>query len=79
MEKMKQKITKPKEISLRHGLVPSDLDVIYDIIDSSRIFTPKEISTAIELAKDGLKKGSSSGYHFVLVEYHGCQVSEDLV
>ena len=46
----------------------SDMERIREVVISSDFFTREEIDVAVELVKERLNKGVSSGYHFVFAE-----------
>lgn len=52
----------------RYDLRPEDPDRIRCLIQATGFFTDAEIQVAEELAQERLSKGSSSGYHFVMVD-----------
>lgn len=54
--------------SLRYELQARDPERIRHIIQATGFFTDAEIQVAEELAQERLSRGSSSGYHFVMVD-----------
>jgi ribosomal protein S18 acetylase RimI-like enzyme len=62
---MSDTFTFRSEISL------SDPQHIRAITESTGVFSPVEISIAVELAEERLAKGPASGYHFIFAEREG--------
>jgi ribosomal protein S18 acetylase RimI-like enzyme len=57
------------DIQIRSALRQEDLAAIRDILQSSGFFYEYEITTALEVAEENLKKGdAASGYSFMIVE-----------
>jgi D-alanine-D-alanine ligase len=57
-----------KQIIYREAPKPSDMPQVREIVISSGLFSEDEIDVAVELVKERLRKGISSGYHFVFAE-----------
>jgi len=57
-----------KELIYREDPKPSDTRWVRGIAISSGFFSEDEIDVAVELVEERLKKGVSSGYHFVFAE-----------
>lgn len=57
--------------TLRYDVTPSDRDVIKRIVEGTGFFRTDEISVAVELIDERLKKGDASGYYFILAEMVG--------
>ena len=57
-----------KGISYRDQPIPSDVDIIRNIVRSSGFFSPEEVEMAVELLLERFSKGESSGYYFSFVE-----------
>ncbi len=56
------------DIKFRTNLVPSDKEDIREILESTKVFFDFEIEVALEIIDDGLKRGSGSGYSFIVAE-----------
>jgi len=54
------------ELTYRNELIPSDFGDIEKILHSSGYFFPEEISIALELVEENLKRGTDSGYYFIV-------------
>jgi ribosomal protein S18 acetylase RimI-like enzyme len=64
---MSSKATHP--FMLRHAIRSEDVAIIRALCERAGNFTAEEIDIAIEVAQDGLHKGSAkSGYYFVFCE-----------
>ncbi len=61
-----------KEIILRTEPDTSDKEAIIEILNSTDNFLPHEISVAIELIDDRLKKGAISEYLFIFADITPC-------
>ena len=61
----------PAPFTFRSNLIPSDLDHIRSMVESTGVFSPVEVECAVELAQERLDKGPASGYHFVFAEREG--------
>ncbi|MFH0854378.1 MAG: N-acetyltransferase [bacterium] len=59
------------KVSFRSKLEMKDKVLIAQITGSSKCFSEKEISIAIELVEERLAKGDKSGYYFRFIEYTG--------
>ncbi|MFH1030287.1 MAG: GNAT family N-acetyltransferase [bacterium] len=57
------------KISFRYELEANDKDLVAQITGSSRCFSEKEVSVAIELVEERLAKGEKSGYYFIFSEH----------
>lgn len=55
-------------IIYRQEILPSDLNVIENIVRSSGFFSPAEIELACELAADRLEHGQQSSYQFLFAQ-----------
>ena len=55
----------------RYDINISDPPHIRAITESTGVFSPVEISIAVELADERLAKGPASGYHFIFAEREG--------
>jgi ribosomal protein S18 acetylase RimI-like enzyme len=62
---------KNMEITYREDPLPSDIDQVLPLVESSGFFSPEEISIAIELIEERLSKGTQSGYFFLFAEFAG--------
>ncbi|MBN1356509.1 GNAT family N-acetyltransferase [bacterium] len=63
--------TEPLQITYREDLQPEDIHAIRDIVESTGFFSEDEIDIAIELARERLEKGPSSGYLFLFADFAG--------
>ncbi len=52
----------------RDHVIPSDLDAVRRIVESTGFFTDEEIEVAVDLADAGLSGGSISDYLFIMCE-----------
>jgi GNAT superfamily N-acetyltransferase len=59
------------EVSLRHAVVPADLEAVRGIVSSTGFFSPAEVAVAVELVEERLAFGDPSGYFFVFAEEAG--------
>ena len=58
-------------ITWREEPVPSDAESVRDIVLSSGFFSAEEKEIAVELVRERLQKGLSSGYFFLFAEEQG--------
>ena len=56
------------EVFYRQDPEPLDMQRVREIVMSSGFFSGNEMDVAVELVEERLKKGLSSGYHFVFAE-----------
>lgn len=61
-------------ITFRSEVIPSDIQTIKEIVESTQFFHPEEVEIAIELIEERLHKGEKSGYHFIFAEYESSVV-----
>jgi len=61
-------------IHYRNHLIETDRETIEDILKSTGMFSKEEIDVALELVDEGLIKGNSSGYHFLLAAGDGDEI-----
>jgi ribosomal protein S18 acetylase RimI-like enzyme len=61
----------PIEITWREEPRPSDREIVREIVASSGFFSEAEIDVAVELVRERLNKGLSSGYYFIFAERKG--------
>jgi len=55
-------------MKIRDVILPSDLTYIQDILESTKMFHDFEITTALDICRDGLSEGPDSGYFFLFIE-----------
>lgn len=55
----------------RDNVVEADAENIRRIVESSGFFFPYEVEVAVDLVKERLVKGISSGYYFLFAEHSG--------
>jgi ribosomal protein S18 acetylase RimI-like enzyme len=60
---------------VRTNVLPSDLNAIKEIVESTGFFHDYEVDIAVELAEERLKRGIESGYEFIFYEVDGKPVS----
>jgi ribosomal protein S18 acetylase RimI-like enzyme len=60
-----------KSYIFRHEIMPSDIQAIENIVQSSGFFSADEIGIACELAADRLDLGEKSSYRFLFIEENG--------
>jgi len=65
---LNKEILKLPDPSFRYELWQGDSERIRYLTQATGVFTEAEIQVAEELAQERLSRGSSSGYHFVMVE-----------
>lgn len=58
-------------IVFREEARPRDMESVAEITRSSGFFSDEEISVAVELVEERLKRGVASGYHFLFAEQDG--------
>ncbi len=58
-------------MTLRTEVRREDGEVIRDIVSSTGLFRPDEISIAVELLEERLRAGLAGGYHFIFAEREG--------
>jgi len=56
---------------IRENIKSEDIENIYEIVSSTEFFSDEEVEIAVELAKERLNKGISSGYNFLFLEING--------
>ena len=54
--------------NLRYEVKPSDLLTIRKIVESTGFFHSYEVDIAVDLVEERLRRGNSSGYHFIIAE-----------
>src|SRR5262245_42834832 len=59
------------DLMFRTNVVPSDRDIVRQIVESTGFFSPAEADVAVELIDEFLAKGPASGYQFVFAERNG--------
>lgn len=59
------------DLTFRTIPVPTDIQAVRDIINSTRFFYPHEVEIAAELVQERLSEGEESGYYFVFAETEG--------
>jgi GNAT superfamily N-acetyltransferase len=59
------------DLTFRTIPVPTDIQAVRDIINSTRFFYPHEVEIAAELVQERLSEGEESGYYFVFAEAEG--------
>ncbi|MBN2125105.1 MAG: GNAT family N-acetyltransferase [Deltaproteobacteria bacterium] len=59
------------EFHFRADPVPSDIEGVREIVDSSGFFSREEIEVASELVRERLGRGPASGYFFLFAEAGG--------
>ena len=64
-------VTESAAIAFREAVVPSDLDVVRQIVESTDFFDAPQIEVAVELVDERLDRGFSSGYYFSFAERAG--------
>jgi ribosomal protein S18 acetylase RimI-like enzyme len=57
-----------KTFIYRQEILPSDVEAIADIVESSGFFSDEELEIAIELAEDKLEKQDLSSYRFLFMQ-----------
>lgn len=62
---------KTDNLTFRDTVIPTDIKNIYRILTSTGFFREAEIDVAIELVKETLEKGDSSGYLFIFLQLEG--------
>ncbi|MGC9512067.1 MAG: GNAT family N-acetyltransferase [Fidelibacterota bacterium] len=55
-------------MTIRRGILPSDIEYIEKILASSGLFHDYEIKTACDIGKEVLAKGEETGYTFLFLE-----------
>lgn len=58
-------------IAIRRRVEPEDRQRVGQIVESTGMFRPDEVSVAVELVDERLAKGEASGYHFAFAEMGG--------
>jgi GNAT superfamily N-acetyltransferase len=58
-------------VAFRCEVLPSDQDLVREIVASTGVFRLAEIEVAVELVAERLAKGPASGYHFLFAECDG--------
>ena len=58
-------------LKLRYEVKPEDMENIRRLVEITGFFHPAEVDVAAELVSERLRKGSESGYHFILAEHYG--------
>jgi len=58
-------------VTLRSEVVPSDVETVGRIVESTGFFNDEEISVARELVEERLEKGPESGYEFCFLDFGG--------
>lgn len=66
-----REIRPPMKLTFRPTVVPSDLEAVRQIVQSTGFFTDDEIDIAVELADAELGAAGSSGYNFIFCEREG--------
>ena len=61
----------PTPYTFRYDVTPADLPRIRELVQSTNVFSPVEVATAVELAEERLAKGPASGYHFIFAQRDG--------
>lgn len=56
------------KLTFRETVVPSDLEAVREIVESTGFFTGEEVDVAVELADAELVAEGSSGYNFMFCE-----------
>ena len=62
------------KLFFRDQLVPSDREIVREMVESTGFFNQEEELIALELADDNLEKGTASGYHFLFCQDETGQV-----
>ncbi|OHD69667.1 MAG: hypothetical protein A2V99_07970 [Spirochaetes bacterium RBG_16_67_19] len=57
--------------SYRSEVRSADRQAVHAILESTGFFHPEEVTVAVELVKERLQRGLSSGYHFEFAELGG--------
>lgn len=60
-----------QRLTFRSNPLPSDFDVVREIVSSSGFFSSMEIDVALEVLSERVTKGESSGYFFLFGEIGG--------
>ena len=60
-----------RNLTLRYEVVPSDIRIVREIVESTGFFHPPEVDVAVELVAERLQRGVASGYFFVFAERGG--------
>ncbi|MBN1338106.1 MAG: GNAT family N-acetyltransferase [Bacteroidales bacterium] len=63
------------EITCRSEPLLSDISVIRNMVEETGFFRADEVDVAAELVEERVRKGESSGYHFVIAESGGKTVA----
>lgn len=58
-------------LTYREYVVQKDVRNVRDIVESSGFFSTAEVEIAVELVRERLSKGNSSGYSFLFAEQDG--------
>ncbi len=64
-------MTEEHSITFREEVIPSDIETVREILESSGYFYKEEIAVGVELVEERLNKGIASGYHFLFAEENG--------
>ena len=62
---------KTDNLTFRDTVIPTDIKNVHRILTSTGFFREAEIDVAIELVKETLEKGDSSGYLFIFLQLEG--------
>lgn len=62
-------------VTLRFIPLPTDPELVREIVSSTGFFLPHEIPVAVELVDERIEKGEESGYFFVFADFNGKPVS----
>jgi ribosomal protein S18 acetylase RimI-like enzyme len=57
-----------EDLVFRKDVVPGDVVIVREIVESSGFFHPYEIEVAVELVEERLQKGIDTGYHFLFAQ-----------
>jgi GNAT superfamily N-acetyltransferase len=56
------------DLSLRESVRKGDPDAVREIVEATRVFSAAEVETAVDLVREALRSGASSGYRFLFAE-----------
>lgn len=56
------------QVVLREAVLPADVEVVREVVESTGFFAPHETEIAVELVQERLVRGPASGYFFIFAD-----------